>query len=160
MAVNEGHCRCVFDFEFHAPGVPDDLDIEITKLIENLTCIVGVATRIQDRERALAKQRVESALPGREQFFDLLLGEALERSSRRDASVDELGNDDTGFHSDSSKKSEAKNLRAGCRWGCRSEPASKPPSCRHCSRRCSRPSSRSWHSSQPTISADWASRES
>ena len=87
----------------------DDLNVEIPKLVEDLASIVGVATGIQYRERTLTKQRIEAALPGGEQLFDLFLREALECASRCDPSIHELGHDDTGFHGDSSKNLRRKS---------------------------------------------------
>jgi hypothetical protein len=76
--VDERGRRRILDLELDAPSLAHDAQLEIAVLFEYDPCIVDIAAGIQDRQRALAKQRVQAALTGIQQFGDLLLGEVLQ----------------------------------------------------------------------------------
>jgi hypothetical protein len=98
LAVHESRSRRVADLEFHAEGMAQDADVEVAIAVEDFARIVGVAAGIEHGERALAEERIQSALSGGEQLPDLVLRQALERAARRHASIDDFRDDDTGFH--------------------------------------------------------------
>ena len=103
----------VADLELDAPGVAHDLDVEVAVAVEDLLGVVGVGAAVEHGERALAEQRVQAAVARIEELADLGLREILEAAARADARVDELGDDDAGFHCHGAKPSA---LRAGFRW--------------------------------------------
>ncbi len=90
--------RGVVDFELDAPRVAHDADVEVAVAVEDLLGVVGVGAAVEHRQRAVAKQRVEAALPGIEELVDLGLREVLETAARPDPRVDELRNDDVAIH--------------------------------------------------------------
>jgi hypothetical protein len=121
LAVDERDRRRVPDLELDAPALPDDLDLEVLVLLEQLARVVAVAAGVQHRERAGAEQRVEAALPAVEQLVDLLLRQVLEAAARRDARVDEildrgLGGGHRGRRY--SVDAQVGRLRVGFRSGC------------------------------------------
>ena len=133
LPVDEGHRGRVLDLELDAEGVANELDVEVAVALEDGARVVGVAAGVEHGERAAAEERIEAALPAREQLLHLLLRERLERAARRDARVDGLGDDDAGLHgglADGGCGSGGDGLRAGCRSGCWRAPAARTPSCR------------------------------
>ncbi len=89
-AVDERGGRGIFDLELDAPGLAHDAQIEIAVLFEYHARIVDLAAGIEDRQRALAKQGVEAALAGIQQFGDLLLGEVLQAAFGRHPRIDHV----------------------------------------------------------------------
>ena len=73
VPVDESRSRGVLDLELDAEGVTHDADVEIPVSLEDLARIVGVAAGVEHRERALAEERVKTALSARQQQLDLLL---------------------------------------------------------------------------------------
>ena len=98
LAIDEGRCRGIAHLELDAPGLPQDLNVEIPIAIEDLLGIVGVRAAVEHRQRALAKQGIQAALAGVQEFADLVLGKILETAPRRDTRVDEFGDDDAAIH--------------------------------------------------------------
>ena len=80
----------VLDLELDAPGLAHDPQIEIAVFLENHPRIVDVAAGIEHGERALAEQGIQAALPGIEQFRDLLLRQVLQAPFGRDARIDHV----------------------------------------------------------------------
>ncbi len=58
--------------------------------VEDHPRIVDIAAGIEHGERALAKQGVQAALPGIEQFRDFLLRQVLEAALGRDPRIDHV----------------------------------------------------------------------
>ncbi len=75
-----------------------DLDVEGGVAVEDLFGVVRVRPAVEHGQRALAEQRVETALAGVEKLADLGLREMLEAAARADVGVDEFRNDDAAFH--------------------------------------------------------------
>src|SRR5882762_8123657 len=93
LAVHEGGRRGIVHLQLDAPGLPDDLYLEVAVPIENLLGVIGIGAAVQYRQGAFAEQRVQTPLPGIEELADLILGEVLEAAPRADAGVDEVRND-------------------------------------------------------------------
>src|ERR1700730_15827760 len=88
--VAESSGRRVLDLELDAPGLAHDPQVEVPVLIEYHPCIVDIAAGIEHGERALAKQGIEPALPGIEQFRDFLLRQILEAALGRNPCIDHV----------------------------------------------------------------------
>src|SRR6185437_12524405 len=73
LPVDEGAARGVVHLELDAPRMAHDTDIEVAVAVEDLLGVVGGGAAVQHRQRALAEERVEPALPGVQELLDLRL---------------------------------------------------------------------------------------
>src|ERR1700682_5132893 len=71
LAVDEGGRRGIVHLQLDAPGLPDDLYLEVAVAIEDLLGVVGIGAAVQYRQCAFAEQRVQPPLPGIEELADL-----------------------------------------------------------------------------------------
>ncbi len=90
-AVDESRRRCILDLELDAPRLRHDAQIEVAVLLEYQPRIVDFTAGIEHRKRALAKQGVQTALPGIQKFRDLLLRQMLQAAFGGDPRIDHLG---------------------------------------------------------------------
>src|SRR5690606_18657701 len=90
LAVDEGAGRSVANRELDAAWLLHHLNVEIGEFLQNLDAVVRMGARIQNRQRAAAKQFMQTgaALVGQQVYF--VLGNDVERALGRDPGIDAL----------------------------------------------------------------------
>jgi hypothetical protein len=116
VAVDKCGRRRVGDLELDAPGMAQDLHVEVAVVLEDLLGVVAFAAGIEHRQRTVAKQRVQPGVAGIEQLVDLGLRQDLEAAARPDARVHRLFDDDAGLQ----RLAASAGVLAGSGlWNCR-----------------------------------------
>ena len=91
LPVHKRAGRGVADIQAYTPGMAHDMHIEVLVAVEEFLGVVAVAAGVQDRERALAKQRMDTAATGVEQDLDFGLRQVFKAAARADTCVDNVG---------------------------------------------------------------------
>jgi hypothetical protein len=88
-AVDEGARRRVLHFQFHAPGLAAEADLEVLVALEDRAHVVGFQARSEHGQRAAPEHLVDAAVAGAEQLLHFALGKILEAPERGDPRIDQ-----------------------------------------------------------------------